>query len=109
MDRELKALIGTSVRNQFGVGLGIGLQFGQDIPVAFPGKDKSPLCVWKPGRLVGKGGQLIRQGQLADAGADIVDGAEQVPQVGDARNPCIGPWIDILSPGNSRKKQGGRS
>ncbi len=93
MDRELKALIGASVGNQLGVGLGIGLQFGQDIPVAFPGKEEDPLCVGKPGRLVGEGGQLIRQGQLADAGTDTVDGTEQVSQMSNRRHAGAAPGI----------------
>ncbi len=67
MDRKLKTLVCTPVGDQLGVGLGISLQFCEDILITHAGKDKGSLCVWKPSGLVKECGQLIREGQPADA------------------------------------------
>ena len=93
MDRKLNALVRSPVRYQFGVGLGVGLQFGQDIPVALASENKSTFCPREPGGLVGECSQFIRQGQLADFWADIVDSAEQISQVRDSRYPSAAPWV----------------
>lgn len=96
MDGKLETLICTPIGDQLGVSLSVGLQLGEDIFVACASKDESPLCAGKSGSLVGKGSQLIRQCQLADAGADIVDSAEQVPQVGDCRHAGAAPGVGAL-------------
>ena len=76
MDRKLKTLVCAPVGNEFGVGPGIGLQFREDILVALAGEDKGPLCIRKPGGLVGESSQFICQGHFTDTGTDIVDGAD---------------------------------
>lgn len=45
VDRHLQALIRASVGDEFGVGLSVGLQFGQDVLVTLPSEDESPLRV----------------------------------------------------------------
>ena len=101
MNRELHALINAPIGNELGVCPGVGLQLGQDIPVAFPGENKSPFRVWKPSRLIGERGQFIGQGQPADAGADIVEGTEQVSQVGNGRHTGAAPGIGSPAACNS--------
>ena len=93
MDRKLKTLVCAPVGNEFGVDPGIGLQFREDILVALAGEDKGPLCIRKPGCLVGECSQFIRQGQLADTGADIVDSTQQVFQMGNGRHPGTAPGV----------------
>lgn len=105
MNRKLEALVCASIRDQLGVGLDISLQLGEDISVALTSKDKSPLCPRKSGGLIGEGGQLIRESQLANARADVVNCAEQIPQVGDGRHTSATPGIGTTPPCDSRKEQ----
>lgn len=105
---ELEAAVRSPVGDQLSVGLGVGLQFGEDILIALAGKDERPLCPREPGGLVGEGGQFIRQDQLADPRADIVDGAEQIAQVGDGRYPGTAPGVSPTPPCDGRQEQRGR-
>lgn len=98
MDWKLQALVGTPVGNELGIGLRVGLQFSQDITIAFPSKEKGPSHVWKPCGLIGESGQLIRQSHLADAGTDIVDRTEQIAQVSDSRHTGAAPGIGTPFP-----------
>lgn len=105
MNRKLKALVCASIRDQLGVGLGIGLQLSEDIPVALTGKDKDPLCFREAGGLVGESSQLIRQRQLADSRTDVVDSTEQIPQVGDGRHTGAAPGFGTTPPCDGGQKQ----
>lgn len=76
MDRKLETAVSPSIGDQFGIGLGISLQFGEDILVTLAGEKKSPLAARKLGGLVGESSQFICQGHFTDTGTDIVDGAD---------------------------------
>ena len=105
MNRKLETLVRSSIGNQLGVGLSIGLQLRENVFVALTGKDKSPLCPRKSGGLVGESGQFIHQRQLANTRTDIVNCTEQISQVGDRNDACTSPWILSLSSGKVWKKQ----
>ncbi len=64
-----------------------------DILVALASKNERPLCIRKLGSLVGECGQFIGQGQLADAGADVVNSTKEVAQMSNRRHPGTAPGV----------------
>ena len=59
MNWKLNTPISASIGNQLGIGLGISLQFGENVLIAFAGKKEGTPCAWEPGGLVGESGQFI--------------------------------------------------
>lgn len=107
MDRKLYAAVGRTVGNELGIRPWLGgFQLRQNIAVAFSGKEKRPPGVPEAGGLVGKGIQFICQGQLADIGANVMYGAEQVPQMGDGGDAGAAPGICTPVPCERREEQG---
>ena len=79
--RELQAAVGISIEDQLCFRL-VGLpQFGENIRIALPSKNKCPLGISEAGGLIRESGQLIRESYFTDSRADIMEAQRMPPRL----------------------------
>ena len=103
--RQLQAVVDLAVGLQARILLLLhGIQLGKDLLVAGRGKDHGALLCRNRRRVILKGGQLIRQRNAADTGADPVDRAHEVAGMEQRRHAGAAPRIGAAIAGNHGKK-----
>ena len=106
MNGKAQSAIRLAIGNELGIPVRIyRLQFGEDRGIALPGKDHHPAEPPEGGRLIVERRQLVGERYLADPRTDIVDGAEQLPQMGQRGDAGAPPGIAPPASGDRGKEQ----